>query len=64
MPDATFACPDMTTVARVDQLGLEVTGQHLEQDRAVLAYRVVEADDWCHRCGEQERVGPIQAPAL
>ena len=33
--------------------GLEVTGQRLEPDRAVLACRVLEPDDWCHRCGEQ-----------
>ena len=26
MPDATFACPDLTTFARLDELGLEVTG--------------------------------------
>ena len=55
MPDATFACPDLTTFARVDELGLEVTGQRLEPARAVLACRVVEADDWCHRCGELGR---------
>jgi transposase len=51
MPDATFACPDLTTFARLDELGLEVTGQRLEPDRAVLACRVVEADSWCRRCG-------------
>jgi transposase len=55
MPDAIFACPDLTTFACVDELGLEVTGQRLEPTRAVLACRVVESDDWCHRCGEQER---------
>ena len=53
MRDATFACPDLTTFAGVDDLGLVVTGQRLEPDRAVLACRVLEADDWCHRCGEQ-----------
>ena len=51
MSDATFACPDLTTFARLDGLGLEVTGQRLEPDRAVLACRVVEADRWCRRCG-------------
>jgi transposase len=49
--DATFACPDLTTFTRLDGLGLEVTGQRLEPDRAVLACRVVEADRWCRRCG-------------
>lgn len=50
-PDAGFACPDMTTFCRLDELGLEVTGQRLEPDRAVLACRVVEPDQWCRRCG-------------
>ena len=51
MPDATFACPDLTTFAHLDELGLEVVGQRLTPDRAVLACRVVEADGWCRRCG-------------
>jgi transposase len=51
VPDATFACPDLTTFARLDELGLEVVGQRLEPDRAVLACRVVEPDQWCRRCG-------------
>jgi transposase len=49
--DATFTCPDLTTFARLDELGLEVVGQRLEPDGAVLACRVVEADQWCRRCG-------------
>jgi transposase len=48
---ATFACPDLTTFCRLDELGLEVTGQRLERDRAVLACRIVEPDHWCRRCG-------------
>ncbi len=51
MPDATFARPDLTTFCRLEELGLEVLGQRLEPDRAVLACRVVEPDQWCHRCG-------------
>ncbi|MFH5821210.1 ISL3 family transposase [Georgenia sp. AZ-5] len=51
MPDVTFARPDLTTFARLDELGLEVVGQRLEPDRAVLACRVVEPDEWCRRCG-------------
>jgi len=51
VPDATFARPDLTTFTRLDELGLEVTGQRLEPGRAVLACRVVEPDRWCHRCG-------------
>ena len=51
MPDATFGCPDLTTFAGLDELGLEVVGQRLAPDRAVLACRVVEPDQWCRRCG-------------
>ena len=53
MPDATFTTPDLTTFCRLDELGLEVTGQHLTPDRAVLACRVVDAGErcWCRRCG-------------
>ena len=41
----------MTTFCRVDELGLVVVGQRLEPQRAVLACRVVEQDQWCRRCG-------------
>ena len=51
MVDATFARPDLTTFARLDEFGLEVVGQRVEPDRAVLACRVVEPDRWCRRCG-------------
>ncbi|MGO4604338.1 ISL3 family transposase [Terrabacter sp. 2YAF2] len=55
MPDATapagFARPDLTSFCRLEELGLEVTGQRLEPDRAVLACRVLELDRWCRRCG-------------
>jgi transposase len=51
VPDATFACPDLTAFCRLDELGLEVVGQRLESDRAVLACRVVKPDSWCRRCG-------------
>jgi transposase len=37
----------------LDELGLEVVGQRLEPDRAVLACRVIEPDQWCRRCGCQ-----------
>ena len=53
MPDATFTGPDLTTFTGLDDLGLEVTAQLLEPDRAVLACRVVDPDDWCKRCGCQ-----------
>ena len=51
MPDATFTTPDLTTFARLDELGLVVLGQRLEPGRAVLACRVSEQDEWCRRCG-------------
>ena len=51
MPDATFCVPDLTTFTRLDELGLIVVGQRLEPDRAVLACRVSEPDEWCRRCG-------------
>jgi transposase len=54
-PGAGFGRADLTTFCRLDELGLEVTGQRLEPDRAVLACRVVEPDGsdgrWCRRCG-------------
>ncbi|MDE3721367.1 ISL3 family transposase [Nocardiopsis sp. N85] len=53
MDDTTFACPDLTTFCRLDDLGLEAVGQRLEPDRAVLLCRVVEPDEWCRRCGCQ-----------
>ena len=62
--DATFACPDLTTFCRLDELGLVVTGQRLGPDRAVLACRVVEADDWCRRCGCQGVAGDTTSRRL
>ena len=56
MPDATFACADLTTFCRLDGLGLEVTSQRLRPDRAVLACRIADDDSWCRRCGEQGAV--------
>jgi transposase len=49
--DAGFGCPDLTVFCRLEELGLVVTGQRLDADRAVLACRVTDPDDWCHRCG-------------
>ncbi|WP_175957114.1 ISL3 family transposase [Schaalia sp. Marseille-Q2122] len=53
MPNATFIEPDLTTFAGLDGLGLIVTGQCIEPERAVLECRVVEPDNWCRRCGCQ-----------
>jgi len=52
-----FACADLTTFCRLDELGLVVTGQRLEPKRAVLACKVVEPEGslerWCRRCGAE-----------
>jgi len=53
VPDATFTRPDLTTFCRLGELGLEVIGQCLRPDRAVLACRITDEDRWCRRCGEQ-----------
>jgi transposase len=53
---AGFSCADVTTFCRLDELGLEVTGQRLRPDRAVLACRITDEDRWCRRCGEQGSV--------
>ena len=50
-----LASPDLTAFCRLDELGLVVTGQRLEPDRAVLACQVVQPDQWCRRCGCEER---------
>ena len=54
MPHATFLPPDLGSLCRLDELGLQVMGQPLEPGRAVLPCRVVETDEfarWCRRCG-------------
>jgi transposase len=56
MADSTFQAPDLTTFARLDTLGLQVTGQFLEPDRAVLACRVLDHDATCGRCGQHGRL--------
>ncbi|WP_282860512.1 ISL3 family transposase [Pseudoclavibacter helvolus] len=56
MRNATLQSPNLTTFCRLDDLGLEVTGQLVTHERTVLVCRVVEADDWCHRCGSQGRL--------
>ena len=53
MPNTTFDRPDLSTFTRLDDLGLEVTGQRMWPDHAVLACRIVGEDRWCRRCGCQ-----------
>jgi len=51
--NATFAAPCLTTFCRLDELGLEAVGQHLDADRAVIECRVVDDDPWCRKCGAE-----------
>ena len=53
MSNATFDRPDLSAFTRLDGLGLEVTGQRIEADHAVLACRITGEDQWCRRCGCQ-----------
>jgi transposase len=53
--DATFNDPDLTTFARLDELGLVAVGQRLEPDRALLECRVAGRveDVFCRECGAE-----------
>lgn len=55
MFNATFATPDLTTFCELDDLGLMVTGQHIDARRAVLRCRLVDPDDRCRSCGARGR---------
>ena len=65
MPNTTFDRPDLSAFTGLDDLGLEVTGQHIEPDHAVLACRITGEDRWCRRCGCQgeSRDTVIRRPA-
>lgn len=51
IPSTIYDRPDLSAGARPDDLGLEVTGQRIEADHAVLAYRITGEDRWCRRAG-------------
>ena len=53
MANTTFDRPDLSAFTHLDDLGLEVTGQRMWPDHAVLACRIVGEDRWCRRCGCQ-----------
>lgn len=53
MNNATFHLPDLTTFCRLNDLGLETTGQFLTRDRAEVACRVAEPDPWGSECGSE-----------
>lgn len=52
-PNAIYHRADLSVLMCLDGLGLEVTGQCVEPDRAVLACRITGEDWWCRRCGCQ-----------
>src|SRR5699024_4628836 len=51
MAHATFVSPDLSTFARLDELGLSAVGQRLTVGRAVLECRLTDPDPWCRGCG-------------
>ena len=53
MANTIFDRPDLSVFTRLDDLGLEVTGQRMLPDHAVLACRITGEDRWCRRCGCQ-----------
>ena len=53
MANTIFDRPDLSAFTGLDGLGLEVTGQRVEADHAVLACRITGEDRWCRRCGCQ-----------
>ena len=53
MSNTIFDRPDLSAFTRLDALGLEVTGQRMWPDHAVLACRITGEDRWCRRCGCQ-----------
>ena len=53
MSHTTFSPADLTTFARLDELGLVATGQLIEPDRAIIECRVNHQDRWCRQCGAE-----------
>lgn len=60
VPDATFACPDLTTFPRPDELGLEAIGQRLEQTaadpQALAMTRMMLRGPALHTSHDQKRI--------
>ena len=52
-PTLPIVRPNPPTFTWLDELVLEVVGQYVEPKRAVLAWRIVYADQWSRRCGCQ-----------
>lgn len=55
LSNATFCTPDLESFCMLGGLGLHVSGQRLEPDRAVLECRVPRDDGWCRGCGCEGR---------
>jgi len=53
VPHATFNSPDLSTFARLGELGLIAVGQRISAHRAVLECRLTDPDPWCMDCGAQ-----------
>ena len=53
IPSTICDRPDLSAGARPDDLGLEVTGQRIEPDPAVLVCHIAGEDRWCRRCACQ-----------
>lgn len=53
IPSTICDRPDLSAGARPDDLGLEVTGQRIEPDPAVLVCRIAGEDRWCRHCACQ-----------
>lgn len=55
MSQPTFSPADLSAFCSLDGLGLDVTGQYVTGDLAVLSCQVLGEDRWCHECGCQGR---------
>jgi len=53
IPSTICDRPDLSAGARPDDLGLEVTGQRIEPDPAVLVCHIAGEDRWCRHCACQ-----------
>ncbi|WP_164505208.1 hypothetical protein [Actinomyces gaoshouyii] len=51
MLDTAFTDPDPVALCYPDDLGLDVLGQHLASERALVLCCLVEVDERCHRSG-------------
>ncbi|WP_344311045.1 ISL3 family transposase, partial [Brevibacterium samyangense] len=50
-----FSTPDLTEFTGAHELGLTITGMHLQPDQAILECRTKDPDPWCTSCGAEGR---------